>query len=134
MGRVSTRLERARRHESQSLLNTKRLSASRNGFESAIRSVDQAAAMADALWQSRRLPYALREQLRDLEGEMLELNVRLRLHIASLYSVRGSYRSAISWANSALAFNPNDQSALEARGRIEESAAAASARYGRFQR
>jgi hypothetical protein len=82
------------------------------------------------LRKSQKLPQGLMGRLREIEDRSTDMSIRLRLHLASLYSMRGSFGSAYAYVNAALAIDPTDKQALAARSRIEENSAAASVRYG----
>ena len=71
--------------------------------------------------------------LRKIEEDIIAMNIRLRLHVASLYTVRGSYGSALAYVNAALSYDPSDERALAARARIEEASAVSGVRGFRFR-
>ena len=52
------------------------------------------------------------------------------LHLASFYSVRGSYHRALTSVNRAIALDRNNSLALAQRARIEYAAALSGAHYG----
>lgn len=124
---VADQLDEARADERRALAGTEHFSRARDRFEFALRHLDSAARSAEKLREDQDLPRDLRDELAVLEDAIVTMQIRLRLHVASLYTVRGSYSSAVAYVNQALAFDPTDEGALAARARIEQAAAAASA-------
>ncbi len=123
-------LVKAEKYEIKSLRSSKKLRRSKGYIDLGLRELVRADKNLWRLKQSGSIPAGLKDRLIAADDTIITMQIRLRLHLASLYSVRGSYGTALSWANDALSFDPTDKSALDARARIETSAAAASARGG----
>jgi tetratricopeptide (TPR) repeat protein len=124
---VEKEIDKARTLETRALEDNRGLSASKRRYDQAIRYLNRADRGLDRFRRSRGLADELIDRAAAAEDKIIAMQIRLRLHLASLYSVRGSYGSAIGYTNQALAYDPTDQSALVARSRIEQAAAAASA-------
>ncbi|MEZ6196448.1 MAG: hypothetical protein R3F20_12085 [Planctomycetota bacterium] len=129
---VAAWVEKARREESRGLAQDGSLRRSKTRYDASIRYVASGERDLARLRRNRSFPDELTARIEALEDEILAMHIRLRLHIASLYTIRGSFGSAIGFVNAALSFDPTDESALAARARVEQAAAAASA--GRFTR
>ena len=126
---------RARDAEVAGLAATEHFRTAKNRLDDATKYLGGAEKRAAGLRQSPLLPDGLRPRLAEIENEIIDLQVRTRLHVASLYTVRGSYGSALSYVNGALAYDPVNEQALAARARIEEAAAVSSLRgFGRLIR
>jgi tetratricopeptide (TPR) repeat protein len=62
-----------------------------------------------------------RETLGTARKMVTDQMVELRLHLASVWTTRSSYNKALGEVNNALALDPRNRDALEARARIEEA-------------
>ena len=133
IGGVEKWIGKARIRETRGLNRSGRFSSARLEFESGIKFLGNAEVDISKIRQSKFIPAELRPKVRDLENLIIDLQIRLRLHIASQYTVRGSYGTALTYVNAALAYDPEDKNALNARARIE-GAAAESGRIGRIRR
>ncbi|MCB9832785.1 MAG: hypothetical protein H6807_09945 [Planctomycetes bacterium] len=127
-------LAAAENHERLALRGSDHFRNSLGRFERGLKQLDLVEREVVELRQSSILPPELRARLNQIENDLIALQIRLRLHVASLYTVRGSFGTALAWTNEALAYDPTDGQALESRGRIEQAAAAASARVISRQR
>ena len=123
-------LDKALLAESKGLQATARPRSATTYLNGAIKSLRRGEKKAISLHQSSRLPKEMKPDLARLEEQIIDLQVRVRLHLASLYTVRGSYGTALAYVNGALAYDPANEQALAARARIEEAAAVSSARWG----
>lgn len=124
---VEKELGKAQQLESRALSAGGGLRQSKRRYDLAIRYLDRADRSLAKLRKVRGLANELVDRAGRAEDTLVTMHIRLRLHLASLYSVRGSYGSAIGYTNQALAYDPTDQGALDARSKIEQAAAAASA-------
>ncbi len=124
----------AEAQERLALRSSDRFRSSLGRFERGLRLLDRVEKESVELRRSGILPTELGARLTEIDEHIIALQIRLRLHVASLYTVRGSFGTALAWTNEALAYDPTDQQALESRGRIEQAAAAASARIISRQR
>jgi hypothetical protein len=127
-------ITKAKRFEVKALRASTKMRRAKNYVELGLRELVRADKQLLRQRQSKLIPVPLKQRLITIDDEVLAMHIRLRLHIASLYSVRGSFGTALSWANDALSFDPTDPTALAARARIETSAAAASSRGPRINR
>ncbi len=123
-------LDKALLAESKGLQATARPRSATSYLNGAIKYLRRGEKKAVGLHQSSRLPKDMKPDLARLEEQIIDLNVRVRLHLASLYTVRGSYGTALAYVNGALSYDPANEQALAARARIEEAAAVSSARWG----
>lgn len=130
---VSEIVDRAARAETRALAGGSRFRTTKTRIEDGLKHLRSAEKKARPLRQSRDIPEGLKPKVRELENRIIDLNIRLRLHVASLHTVRGSYSSALAYVNAALSYDPSDEQALAARARIEQ-AAASSSRGFRFVR
>ncbi len=121
---------KAQNYEVKSLRSSSKLRRVRGYVELGLRELVRADKDLWRLRQSKLIPGDLKGRLNAIDEQVITMQIRLRLHVASMYSIRGSFGNALSWANEALSFDPTDKSALAARARIETSAAAASSRGG----
>jgi len=128
LARTSAWIVKARKAETNGLRSSSQFRVARTEFENGIRHLRNAENDTARIRKTRALPPGLRGELVKLEESVVAMHIRIRLHLASLYSVRGSYASALSTVNAALAYDPTNEQATAARGRIEQSAAAASVR------
>lgn len=120
--------------ESTGLLSTAQFNVSKESFENGLRYVRNAEDGIKVLRQAV-LPTGLRAERTRLEEEIRTMQIRLRLHVGSLYTVRGAYGTALNFVNAALSFDPTDRDALAARARVEEASALSSSRaFGRASR
>ena len=131
---INSWLARARDAEASGLQDTQRFRRTKDLISNGVRYLQTAEKLATKLRRSKKLPEGLLGNLRKIEDRSTDMAIRLRLHLASLYSMRGSFGSAYAYVNAALAIDPTDKQALAARSRIEESSAAASVRYGGLRR
>lgn len=127
-------LDRALRAEAEGLKDTLRFRRTKDILSGGMRYLKNADKLSNKLRRQQQLPEGLKGRLRAIEEQSVDMAIRLRLHLASLYSIRGSYGSAYAYVSSALAIDPTDKQALAARARIEESSAASSVRYGGVNR
>lgn len=127
---VNSWIERARKAESSGLQDTQRFRRTKDLISNGMRYLQTAEKLAAKLRKAQKIPEGLMGRLRAIEDHSTDMSIRLRLHLASLYSMRGSFGSAYAYVNAALAIDPTDKQALAARSRIEENSAAASVRYG----
>ena len=131
---INSWLARARDAEASGLQDTQRFRRTKDLISNGVRYLQTAEKLATKLRRPKKLPEGLLGNLRKIEDRSTDMAIRLRLHLASLYSMRGSFGSAYAYVNAALAIDPTDKQALAARSRIEESSAAASVRYGGLRR
>jgi len=125
---VSNWVEKALHAESKGLKATERFRVARSRLDTATKYLRSAEKQASKLRQSSKIPRELWPQLAKIEEDIVALQVRMRLHVASLYTVRGSYGTALAYVNTALSYDPSNEQALAARARIEEAAAVSSVR------
>ncbi len=123
-------IAKAQNYESKGLSTSRKFRRAKGYYDLALRRLGEAGVRASRSRRNRELPADLRQRLLKAEDEIITMQIRLRLHLASLYTVRGSYSSAIAFVNKALAIDPTDQGALAARRGIEQAAAAASSSGG----
>lgn len=128
LDKLDAYVTKARKYEVKSLRTSTKLRRAKGYVELGLRELVRADKQLSRLRQSKVIPSALKPRMQTIDDAVVTMHIRLRLHVASLYSVRGSFGTALSWANEALSFDPTDDSALAARARIETSAAAASSR------
>jgi hypothetical protein len=128
-------LRKAKEAEQAALSDSSRVQNVKDQVDNGLKFLRNAVAATKDLRQSRLLPSGLRGNLAKMDEEVITMQIRLRLHLASSYTVRGSYGTALTYVNQALAYDPTDAQALAARARIEEAAASASRRdyYGRVR-
>ncbi len=104
---------------SRGLRSTRSLASARKFFLAALRQQARAERAIDELRKrddlGRLLPVDARTAIRNVRNE----TIRIRLHIAHLYTSRQNYNRALRWVNGALAMDRDHKAALEARARIE---------------
>ena len=125
-------LDKAESAERQALRASSSYRRARQHIDAGLRFARNANDATIALRQDSRVPMALRPKVIDVERTTIDTAIRLHLHLASLLTVRGSFGTALSEVNYALAIDPTNKSALDARARVEQASAAASGRgFGR---
>lgn len=126
---ITRTLAKAKAAEQDALKATEHFTTSRDHLDNALRHLRSSEGELKGMRQSKKMPLGLRPSLAKLEEETRALEIRIRLHLASLYTLRGSYGTAMNYVNAALAFDPTDAQALAARARIEEASAVSSSRW-----
>ena len=128
LAEVESWIKKALKAEARGLQATEQFRLARSRLDAAAKYLRSAEKQAAGLRQSPKLPRGLWDKLAALEEDIIALHIRTRLHVASLYTVRGSYGTALAYVNSALSYDPSNEQALKARARIEEAAAVSSVR------
>ena len=104
---------------SKGLRKTRSLPTARRFFLTALR---QQALAEKAVHDVRILGDAdasIRRLASKTAGSVRNETIRIHLHIAHLYTTRENYNRALRWVNGALAMDPEHETALQTRARIE---------------